>query len=332
MPVGTYGVVKTLSPEDIEKLGYELILCNTYHLLLRPGEEFMKRFGGLHKFMNWNKSILTDSGGFQIMSLAKMRRIHEGGVDFRSHIDGALYELTPEKAVQFQKILGVDISVALDICPAHPASKEEISLAVERTTRWAQRSLNAKEENQILFGVTQGGIYEDLRKKSIEDITGMPFDGFAIGGVSVGESKEWQHRIVEFAAPLLPKDRPRYLMGVGKPTDILHAVRCGVDLFDCVLPTRLGRHHALFTLSGIINITNSRFAGLDAPWDPESVFPLTAKISAAYLHHLFKIGEPLAARIASLHNLAFYERLMREIRMAIRENKWSWLEERYKNC
>ncbi len=350
MPVGTQGAVKTLGSDDLEGLGFELILANTYHLGLRPGADAVERLGGLHRFMSWDRAILTDSGGYQVMSLAKRRKITDEGVAFQSHLDGAELFLSPEKAVQIQSKLGVDVMMALDVCPEFGCSKDEAAEAMRLTHAWAERCLaehsrpppsgfpeseDASAESAVspaLFGIFQGGTHEDLRRESAAFVTSLPFDGFAIGGVSVGEPEELMRPIVELAAPLLPDGKPRYLMGVGHPQDILHAVSCGVDLFDCVLPTRLARHHSLYTLKGRINILNAQWAEADGPIDPESVFPQTQRYSAAYLHHLFKAEEPLGPRLATIHNLAFYARLMAEIREAIGTGGWPGLASRYQDC
>ncbi len=317
MPVGTQGTVKTVGSEDLEALGFELILSNTYHLELRPGSELIERFGGLHEFMSWKGGILTDSGGYQVMSLSKMRKITDEGVSFKSHLDGSAMFLSPERAIEIQARLGVDVSMALDVCPPYPCSRDEATQAMNQTHRWAPRNLAARREGQAVFGIVQGGVHEDLRTESAGAISSLDFDGFAIGGVSVGEPTEMQYPVVQHTAPLLPENKPRYLMGVGHPEDILHAVACGVDLFDCVLPTRMARHHALYTMNGRINILNKKWAEHQGPVDPLSIFPATERYSAAYLRHLFKAGEPLGARLASLHNLAFYARLMEQIRAAI---------------
>lgn len=317
MPVGTQGTVKTLGSEDLEALGFELILSNTYHLELRPGSERVERLGGLHHFMSWKGGILTDSGGYQVMSLSAMRKITDEGVSFRSHLDGSEMFLSPERAIQIQGRLGVDISMALDVCPAYPCTRDEAAQAMQQTHRWAPRNLAASREDQAVFGIVQGGVHEDLRTESAQFLSELPFAGFAIGGVSVGEPTEMQYPVVAYTAPLLPKDKARYLMGVGHPEDIIHAVRCGVDLFDCVLPTRMARHHAVYTTKGRVNVLNQKWAEHDGPWDEDSVFPQTERYSAAYVRHLFKAGEPLGARIASLHNLAYYARLMRNLRAEI---------------
>ncbi|MCC7433402.1 MAG: tRNA guanosine(34) transglycosylase Tgt [Methanoregulaceae archaeon] len=317
MPVGTQATVKTVGSEDLEALGFELILSNTYHLELRPGSERIERLGGLHHFMSWKGGILTDSGGYQVMSLSKMRKITDEGVAFRSHLDGSEMFLSPERAIQIQGRLGVDISMALDVCAPYPCSRDEAAKAMEQTHRWAPRNLAARREGQAVFGIVQGGVHEDLRTESAAYLSELPFDGFAIGGVSVGEPTELQYPVVAFAAPKLPADKARYLMGVGHPEDILHAVRCGVDLFDCVLPTRMARHNTVYTSGGRVNALNQKWAEHDGTWNERDVFPQTERYSAAYVRHLLKAKEPLGARIATLHNLAFYARLMRDIRSAI---------------
>jgi queuine tRNA-ribosyltransferase len=332
MPVGTYGAVKTIGAEDLEALGFEQILSNTYHLSERPGADLIERFGGLHRFMSWPKAILTDSGGYQVMSLSKHRTISEEGVKFKSNLDGRELFLSPEKSIQIQSQLGVDISMALDVCPPYPCTREEAAEAMTQTHRWATRNLAAAREDQAVFGIVQGGVHPDLRTESAESLTRLPFAGFAVGGVSVGEPTEMQYPVVAHTAPLLPSDKARYLMGVGHPKDILHAVAAGIDMFDCVLPTRMARHHAHYTLRGRVNSLNAKWAEYDGPHDPDSVFPATERYSAAYLRHLFKTGEPLGQRIATLHNLAFYSRMMEEIRGAIENGSWGELVRRYEAC
>jgi queuine tRNA-ribosyltransferase len=329
----------------LESLGYQLILSNTYHLSLRPGADLVERFGGLHKFMSWKGAILTDSGGYQVMSLAHMRKITEEGVSFKSHLDGSEHFLTPERSIELQGQLGVDISMALDVCPPYPCTRDEAAEAMRLTHLWAPRNLAARGEAsplrgggkggggpQAIFGIVQGGVHEDLRRESAEFITRQPFDGFAIGGVSVGEPTEMQYPVVKFTAPLLPSDKPRYLMGVGHPQDILHAVASGIDMFDCVLPTRMARHHALYTMQGRVNAMSVQWAEHDGPFDERSVFPATKRYSAAYIRHLFKAGEILGQRLATLHNLAFYGRMMAEIRDAITDGSWPELIERYRKA
>ena len=329
MPVGTQATVKTVGSEDLESLGFQLVLSNTYHLSLRPGSDVVQRLGGLHKFMSWPHAILTDSGGFQVMSLSSMREISDEGVRFKSHLDGSEKFLSPEKSIAIQAELGVDISMALDVCPPYPCTRDEAAAAMEQTHRWAPRNLAARSDGQSIFGIVQGGVHEDMRTESAAHISSLPFDGFAIGGVSVGEPTELQYPVVRHTAPLLPRDKARYLMGVGHPQNILHAVSCGIDLFDCVLPTRMARHHSLYTLQGRVNISNAKWSEHEGPVDEESVFPVSGRYSAAYMRHLFKAGEPLGPRLATLHNLAFYARLMSEIRCAIEEGSWPQLVERY---
>lgn len=327
MPVGTQGTVKTVGSEDVAALGFQQVLANTYHLALRPGSELIERQGGLHRFMSWPGSILTDSGGYQVMSLSKTRTLSEEGVRFRSHLDGSEMLLTPERAMEIQLQLGVDVAMALDVCPPYPCTRDEAAAAMEQTHRWASRNLAAAGDEMAVFGIVQGGVHEDLRRESVATITQLPFAGFAVGGVSVGEPTEMQRPVVKMTAPLLPVDKIRYLMGVGHPGDILHAVSCGIDLFDCVLPTRMARHHCLYTLDGRVNASGAKFAEDGNPIDPD--LPSSANYSKAYLRHLFKAGEPLGARLATLHNLAFYARMMTEIRSAIIDGSWPALADRY---
>lgn len=329
MPVGTQGSVKTVGSEDLEALGFEQVLSNTYHLSLRPGADLVQTFGGLHEFMSWRGSILTDSGGYQVMSLSDMRSINDDGVKFKSHLDGSTHFLSPERSIEIQAKLGVDISMMLDECPPYPCTRDEAAAAMNRTHRWAHRNLAARQGDQAIFGIVQGGVHEDFRTESAQAISELPFDGVAIGGVSVGEPTEMQYPVVQHTAPLLPADKARYLMGVGHPKDILHAVACGVDMFDCVLPTRMARHHCLYTLEGRVNCIGKKWQEHKGPFDEQSVFPATERYSAAYVRHLFKSGEPLGPRLASLHNLAFYARLMREIRDAIANGTWPALVDRY---
>ncbi|MCS7310129.1 MAG: tRNA guanosine(34) transglycosylase Tgt [Armatimonadetes bacterium] len=319
MPVGTQGTVKAMTQEELEALDFRIILCNTYHLYLRPGHERIARAGGLHRFIAWHRNILTDSGGFQVFSLQALRRVYEDGVEFRSHLDGSTHYFTPERAIAVQHALGADIIMAFDECPPNPSSYEQARAAMERTHRWAVRCLQAHDTAQALFGIVQGSVYEDLRAESARFISELDFPGIAIGGVAVGEEKAEIHRVVAFTTPLLPLEKPRYLMGVGEPDDILQAVACGVDMFDCVLPTRLARNAAVMTRRGRVNLRNARFAEELGPVDPECECPVCQRYSAAYLHHLFKAKEILAARLATFHNLYFYQRFMAQIRRAIRE-------------
>jgi queuine tRNA-ribosyltransferase len=332
MPVGTQGSVKTVGSEDVEKLGFEQVLSNTYHLSLRPTAEVIERFGGLHEFMSWNRSILTDSGGYQVMSLSDMRTINDDGVKFRSHLDGSTHFLSPERSIEIQAQLGVDISMMLDECPPYPCTRDEAAAAMQRTHRWAPRNLAARKYDQAIFGIVQGGVHMDLRTESAQAISELPFEGIAIGGVCVGEPTEMQYPVVAHTAPLLPANKARYLMGVGHPKDILHAVSCGVDMFDCVLPTRMARHHCLYTMQGRINCLGKKWAEHKGPFDEKSIFPATERYSAAYIRHLFKAGEPLGGRLATLHNLAFYARLMQEIRDAIEKGSLLELISRYENA
>ncbi len=332
MPVGTQGTVKGLTSADLIGMGYQQVLSNTYHLGLRPGSELIQKLGGIHKFMNWPGAILTDSGGYQVMSLSDRRTINDTGVTFRSHLDGSDMHLTPERSIQIQNELGVDIAMCLDECPPFPCSKDDAAAAMNRTHLWASRNFGERTEGEAIFGIVQGGVHEDLRAESAAFISSMEFDGVAIGGVSVGEPTEMQYPVVKFTAPLLPKEKPRYLMGVGHPKDILNAVSCGVDFFDCVLPTRMARHHCLYTLQGRINALNAKWADFDGYHDPESVCPGNEGYSAAYMRHLFKAKEQLGSRLASMHNLWFYARMMQEIRQAIENGTWPELMKRYQSA
>lgn len=321
MPVGTQGSVKALLPELVAALGYKIILGNTYHLLLRPGPEVIERAGGLHKFMHWKGLILTDSGGFQVYSLSGYRKITDEGILFRSHLDGSEYFLTPEVALDVQLKLNSDILMVLDVCIPYPASREETAKLTELTHRWAERSLNywkGKGKGKALFGIIQGGMFEDLRKKSAQFIAGHPFDGLALGGLSVGEPMEIRNAMIEAAIPFLPEDKPCYLMGVGTPLDLVEAVIRGVDMFDCVLPTRNARRGSLFTSQGVISIKRSEYKEDFTPLDPECACYTCRNYTKAYLRHLFLSKELLAYTLLSLHNLTYYGRIMQEIREAIR--------------
>jgi queuine tRNA-ribosyltransferase len=327
MPVGTQGTVKGLSPDDVRDTGAEIVLGNTYHLMLRPGAERIAALGGLHKFMNWTLPILTDSGGFQVMSLSELRKIEERAVTFRSHLDGAMIELTPERAIDIQILLGADIAMQLDECLKLPASRQEIDRAMQLSLRWAERSKRAFEsmarEGRALFGIVQGGDDSTLRANSARALTDMDFQGYAIGGLAVGEPQEVMLRIVAETTPMLPADRPRYLMGVGTPHDLLEAVARGIDMFDCVLPTRNGRHGMAFTRHGAINLANARHANDPRPLDAESPHPVSRKYSRAYLHHLTKANEILGAVLLSTINLAYYQTLMAGMRTAIVARQFS---------
>ena len=321
MPVGTQGTVKGLSPGDVRDTGAEIVLGNTYHLMLRPGAERIAALGGLHKFMNWPLPILTDSGGFQVMSLSELRKVDERAVTFRSHLDGAMIDLTPERAIDIQILLGADIAMQLDECLRLPASRQEIDRAMQLSLRWAERSKRAFEsmarEGHALFGIVQGGDDPTLRANSARALTDMDFQGYAIGGLAVGEPQEVMLRIVAETTPMLPADRPRYLMGVGTPHDLLEAVARGIDMFDCVLPTRNGRHGMAFTRHGAINLGNARHANDPRPLDAESPHPVARTYSRAYLHHLTKANEILGAVLLSTINLAYYQTLMTGMRTAI---------------
>jgi queuine tRNA-ribosyltransferase len=321
MPVGTQASVKGLMPDDVRATGSEIVLGNTYHLMLRPGAERIASLGGLHKFMNWPMPILTDSGGFQVMSLSDLRKVDERAVTFRSHLDGAMVELTPERAIEIQMLLGADIAMQLDECLKLPAKHDEISRAMQLSLRWAERSKRAFEANardgHALFGIVQGGDDLTLREESARALTAMGFHGYAIGGLAVGEPQDVMLRIVAATAPMLPADRPRYLMGVGTPHDLIEAVARGIDMFDCVLPTRNGRHGMAFTRYGAINLANARHANDSRPLDAGSPHPVARTYSRAYLHHLTKANEMLGAVLLSTVNLAYYQALMAGMREAI---------------
>ncbi len=327
MPVGTQGTVKGLMPDDVRATGTEILLGNTYHLMLRPGAERIAALGGLHKFMNWPLPILTDSGGFQVMSLSELRKLTENGVTFRSHLDGAMVELSPERAIEIQAQLGADISMQLDECLKLPTSAEEIARAMELSLRWGVRSKRAFEgrarEGYALFGIVQGGDDLALRLDSARALVDIGFDGYAIGGLAVGEPQDVMLKIVEEVAPALPAARPRYLMGVGTPHDLLEAVARGIDMFDCVLPTRNGRHGMAFTRFGSINLANARHAGDTRPLDEQSAHPAACSYSRAYLHHLTKANEILGQVLLSTINLAYYQALMAGMRAAIGQARFA---------
>jgi queuine tRNA-ribosyltransferase len=327
MPVGTQGTVKGLSPEDVRETGTEIVLGNTYHLMLRPGAERIAALGGLHKFMNWPLPILTDSGGFQVMSLSDLRKVDERAVTFRSHLDGAMVELTPEHAIEIQTLLGADVAMQLDECLKLPATHSEITRAMQLSLRWAERSKRAFEtrerEGYALFGIVQGGDDLTLRINSARALTTIGFHGYAIGGLAVGEPSELMLKIVAETTPLLPAECPRYLMGVGTPHDLIEAVARGIDMFDCVLPTRNGRHGMAFTRYGAINLANARHANDSRPLDAESPHPAARTYSRAYLHHLTKANEILGAVLLSTINLAYYQALMAGMREAIAARRFA---------
>ncbi len=319
MPVGTCATVKAMKNDDVKKSGAQIILGNTYHLMLRPGAELIAQLGGLHKFMNWDKPILTDSGGFQVMSLAGIRKITDEGAEFSSHIDGSKHLLTPEYSMEIQHKLGSDITMIFDECIAYPASEQDARKAMNRSLAWAKRSKDAfiKRDGYGLFGIVQGVIYENLRKESALGLIDIGFDGYAIGGLAVGEGQELMFQTLDFTTPFLPQDKPRYLMGVGKPSDIIGAVARGVDMFDCVIPTRSGRNGQAFVKSGTINIKNAQYKNDSKPLEENCQCTACQNHSRAYLHHLVKSNEILGAILMTEHNIFYYQNLMQEIREAI---------------
>ncbi|NLN14009.1 MAG: tRNA guanosine(34) transglycosylase Tgt [Tissierellia bacterium] len=323
MPVGTRATVKAMTPEEVKDLGAQIILSNTYHLYLRPGHDLVEEAGGLHKFMNWHGPILTDSGGFQVFSLGKLRKIKEEGVEFRSHIDGSKHFISPEKSIEIQNALGADIIMCFDECIPYPASYEYAKQSMERTTRWAKRCKEAhkKPDSQALFGIVQGGMYKDLRKKSAEDLIELDFPGYAIGGLSVGEPLEMMCEMLDFTTPLLPKDKPRYNMGVGTPDYLFESVIRGIDMADCVLPTRVARNGTLLTSQGRLVIRNAKYKRDFSKLDPECDCYACRNYSRAYVRHLFNVDEILGARLATIHNLYFLLKLMENIREAIKEDR-----------
>ncbi|HHH45428.1 MAG TPA: tRNA guanosine(34) transglycosylase Tgt [Thiotrichales bacterium] len=324
MPVGTYGTVKAMTPEEVRGTGAEIILGNTFHLMLRPGTDIIRLHGDLHGFMHWDGPILTDSGGFQVYSLGEMRRITEEGVHFRSPVDGAKVFLGPEESMQVQRALGSDIVMIFDECTPWPATFEQARESMALSLRWAERSKAAHGDNPAaLFGIVQGGMYPELREESARGLIGIGFDGYAVGGLSVGEPEEERNRILEATLPLLPIDRPRYLMGVGRPEDIVQSVLRGVDMFDCVLPTRNARNGHLYTSEGVVRIRNARYRTDTGPLDPACDCPTCRHYTRAYLHHLDRCNEILGARLNTQHNLHYYQRLMREIRTAIEEARFA---------
>jgi queuine tRNA-ribosyltransferase len=323
MPVGTVGTVKGLYLDQVEATGADIILGNTYHLMLRPGAEHVAKLGGLHDFIGWKRPILTDSGGFQIMSLAKIRKITEQGATFQSHIDGKRHELTPERAMEIQRLLGSDIQMQLDQCIEYPHTEKQAEKAMHLSLRWAERSRTAfgKQPGRGNFGIVQGGINPKLRKASADGLTAIGFEGYAIGGLAVGEGHQLMLQAIEDTVPHLPHDKPRYLMGVGTPEDILESVARGIDMFDCVLPTRSGRHGQAFTRFGKINLRNAKHADDPRPLDPEHPCPALSQYSRAYLHHLIRSGELLGMMLLSWANIAYYQSLMQDIRQAIAGNR-----------
>jgi queuine tRNA-ribosyltransferase len=331
MPVGTAATVKAMLPDAVAATGAEILLGNTYHLMLRPGAERVASLGGLHRFMNWPRPILTDSGGFQVMSLAKLRRMDENGVTFRSHLDGSAHLLTPERSIEIQHLLGADITMAFDECTPFPAERDEVERSMLLSMRWAERSKAAfrARPGHALFGIVQGGVDPELRRESARRLAEIGFDGYAVGGLAVGEGQEAMFRVLDEAVPALPADRPRYLMGVGKPADIVGAVARGIDMFDCVLPTRSGRTAQAFTRTGTLNLRNARHAEDPAPLDPECACPACTGYSRAYLNHLFRAGEILGPMLLTWHNLQYYQDLMRDLRGAIEAGRLADMVERF---
>lgn len=324
MPVGTLATVKGLTTEMVRQTGAQMVLANTYHLALRPGADVVEELGGLHKFMNWDGPILTDSGGFQVFSLTALRKIDDHHVVFKSHIDGSLLELTPEQAVRIQEQLGADVIMCLDECPPHDAPPERLRQAVDRTTAWAARCREAQQRaDQALFGIVQGATDSEMRARSAEGLLKLDFPGYAIGGLSVGEAPEEMYRTLDATTPLLPTDKPRYLMGVGKPIDLVEGVLRGVDLFDCVIPTRNGRNASAFTSQGQVKLRNQKHRTDPGPLDPECECPVCRQYSRAYLRHLFIAEEMLGPILLSWHNIAYYQQLMRNLRLSIREGRAS---------
>ncbi len=323
MPVGTYGTVKGMTPDDLLKVGSQIILGNTFHLWLRPGTEVIKAHGDLHDFAGWDKPILTDSGGFQVFSLGKLRKITEAGVSFQSPVNGDRVFLDPETSMQIQRDLGSDVVMCFDECTPYPATHREAKESMEMSLRWAQRSKDAHGDNpSALFGIIQGGMFEDLRKESVEGLLDIGFDGYAIGGLSVGEPKDDMFRVLDVTEPLMKEDQPRYLMGVGKPADLVEGVRRGVDMFDCVMPTRNARNGHLFTHEGVVKIRNAKYKYDTGPLDPHCDCYTCQNFSRAYLHHLHRCNEMLGAQLNTIHNLRFYVHLMERIREALDEDRF----------
>ncbi|WP_319823592.1 tRNA guanosine(34) transglycosylase Tgt [Thalassovita sp.] len=319
MPVGTAATVKAMMPESVAATGADILLGNTYHLMLRPGAERVNRLGGLHKFMNWDKPILTDSGGFQVMSLAELRKLTEEGVAFRSHVDGSRHFLSPERSMEIQKLLGSDIVMCFDECPALPADERRVAESMRLSMRWAQRSRDAfgDRPGHALFGIMQGGVTPELREESAKALIDIGFDGYAVGGLAVGEGQEAMFGVLDYAPEYLPQDRPRYLMGVGKPDDIVGAVKRGIDMMDCVLPSRSGRTGQAWTRYGVVNIKNSRHSDDPRPLDEHCTCPACRNYSRAYLHHVYRSGEMISGMLLTWHNLHYYQELMQGMRDAI---------------
>jgi queuine tRNA-ribosyltransferase len=329
MPVGTVATVKALTPRDLLEANAQMILGNTYHLYLRPGHKIIEKLGGLHKFMNWHRPILTDSGGFQVFSLSKIRKVVDDGVEFRSHIDGSKHFFTPELSMEIQASLGSDVVMAFDECPPFTDNKDIVAKSMERTLKWARRCRDYKlKPHQKLFGIIQGGMFLDLREECLERLVAMGFDGYAIGGLSIGEPLWLMHKMVRAIAPKMPKDKLRYLMGVGRPQDLIVGVSCGVDVFDCVMPTRNARNGSLFTSQGKINIKNAKYILDESPLDPNCDCYTCKNFTKAYLRHLFVSGEILASILNTIHNITFYLSLMKKLRQAIKENNFKEVAEK----
>lgn len=324
MPVGTNATVKAMTPEDLKAVNAQIILANTYHLYLRPGHSLVEKLGGLHRFMNWERPILTDSGGFQVFSLGELRRIDENGVKFQSHLDGSSHLLTPELAIHIQESLGADIIMCFDECPPATADYEYVRKSLELTSRWAMRCKKAHhQEGQQLFGIIQGGMHHDLRIRSLDEICAIGFNGYALGGLSVGEEKEQMYGVMECCAPLMPQDAPRYIMGIGAPEDLIEAVWHGYDMFDCVMPTRNARNGMLFSSQGRINIKAKIYEYDEGPLDPECGCHVCRNYSRAYLRHIYRAGEILSSNLNTYHNLHYYLNLMQNMRDAIRNNNYN---------
>jgi queuine tRNA-ribosyltransferase len=324
MPVGTQATVKAMTPEELREIGAQIILANTYHLYIRPGHELVARLGGLHQFMHWDGPVLTDSGGFQVFSLGELRKISEEGVRFQSHLDGSAHFISPEGAIAIQEALGGDIIMCFDECPPYPAEYDYVRRSAELTTRWARRCKDAKRrDDQALFGIVQGGMYRDLREKSAAEICATGFDGYALGGLSVGEERGLMYEVMEYCIPLLPFDKPRYVMGIGTPEDLIEGVNSGVDMFDCVMPTRNARNGMLFTAMGNINIKNAVYAEDRSPIDEGCACYVCRNYTRAYLRHLYRSGEILASRLNTWHNLFYYLQLMADARKAIAEERFT---------
>jgi queuine tRNA-ribosyltransferase len=323
MPVATIGTVKAVSTDELKEMGAEIILCNTYHLYLRPGADTVASLGGIHRFINWDGPVLTDSGGFQVYSLSALRKIQESGVHFRSHIDGSMHFIGPKEAMDIQSLLGSDIAMTFDECTPYPATYDYALSSLDLTTKWAWKCKEFQKEGQSLFGISQGSVFKDLRTKSIEQLLEIGFDGYAVGGLSVGEPKEEMHEMIYFTAPLLPVEKPRYLMGIGDLKDVLNAVEAGFDIFDCVMPTRNARNGTLFTSRGRVSIKRTEYKSDSAPLDPDCSCYTCRNYSRGYLRHIFLAREILSMRLNTVHNLYFYFNFFRNMRKSITENSFS---------